>query len=97
MPVTPPPCISLQYTNCLTLLEFLHLINRYNDVIRICFTDNAKTLYLIVGDNQWLFLDFFADMEVPIVKTEIRKVYVVVNKRLDFFFCAISKENIGKT
>jgi hypothetical protein len=36
-------------------------------------------------------------MEVPIVKTEIRKVYVIVNKRLDFFFCAISKENIGKT
>ena len=83
------------YTNRLSLLEFLHLISRYNDIIRICFTDYAKTLNLIVRDNQWL--DFIADVEVTIVKTKIMEVYVIVNKRLDFFFCAISKEEVGNT
>ena len=72
------------YTNRLSLLEFLHLISRYNDIIRICFTDYAKTLNLIVRDNQWL--DFIADVEVTIVKTKIMEVYVIVNKRLDFFW-----------
>ena len=52
---------------------------------------------MIVRDNKGFLFDFVVKMEVSIIKAEEGEVYVVVNKRFKFFFCAVCKENVRNT
>ena len=58
-------------------------------------TDDFETFHLIVGDCGWNFFCSATNVNVTIIKTEIRKVYVVVNKTLDSIESAVGKKNVG--
>lgn len=68
--------------NALTFLEFVYLTRSYNNVINIGSADDFETLNLVFGYNQWHIDNSIANVCFAIIKTEVGKVYVIVNKKL---------------
>lgn len=71
--------LTVNYAYFLTRLELIVICRYKDDIFHLGSTNNFETLNLLRRDNERFFDNSNSFMEMAVIKTEVWKVYVVVN------------------